>query len=59
MAFSPLSYEERHVTTVAKFLDDNNREFLQWRRRTANKTIGLDWQKINFARDHAFLSLMG
>ena len=37
---------------VAKFLDDNNREFLQRRRRPAHKkkTIGLDWQKINFAR---------
>ena len=40
---------------VAKFLDDNNREFLQRRRRPAKKkTIGLDWQKINFARASHF-----
>ena len=33
--------EKCHVTMVAKFLDDNNKEFLQRLRRTA-KTIGLD-----------------
>ena len=26
-----------HPAMVAKFLDDNKREFLQWRRRTAKK----------------------
>ena len=39
---------------VAKFLDDNNMEFLQRRRRTAKKKTGLDWQKINFARASRF-----
>ena len=44
MAFSPLSYERRHVTMVAKFLDDNNREFLQRGRANTKNAIGLDWQ---------------
>ena len=34
--------EKCHVTMVAKFLDDNNREFLQRLRRKAKKPIGLD-----------------
>ena len=37
---------------VAKFLDDNNRTFLQRRRRTAKK--GLHWQKNIFARASRF-----
>ena len=40
---------------VAKFSDDNNREFLQRRRRTAKKTKGRDWQKRKvFARASSF-----
>ena len=39
---------------VAKFLDHNNREFLQRRRQTAKKKIGLDWHKNNFARASRF-----
>ena len=39
---------------VARFLDDNNKEFLQRRRQTAKKTIGLDWQRHIFARASRF-----
>ena len=40
---------------VAKFLDDNNREFCNGDgEQQKKKTIGLDWQKINFARASRF-----
>ena len=38
----------------SKISDDNDREFLQRRRRTAKKTIGLDWQKNIFTRASRF-----
>ena len=38
----------------SKISGDNDREFLQRRRRTAKKTIGLDWQKNIFTRASRF-----
>ena len=41
---------------VAKFLDDNNREFFATATANSKETIGLDWQKNIFARASRFFA---